>query len=356
MVRYSAYALMAAALSVAACKPEFEDRNSEVSALRVLAVSSTPAEARTGTPISYRALVADQAGARPDVAIDWAFCSLPKPATELNDVAVKCFSATASFIKPFGPPATSATGTLPADTANNGCNLFGPDNPPAIEGQPPSRPADPDETGGYYQPLRLLIDVGGSYLFTLAQTRLACGLPGATGDVFAAFRKRYRFNENPHIDALVAYTQDAPQGTTIQADTDSITVRASEQIRITAAWTACPTAPQCGDGVCGVDETADACAADCTDPKGCTGAEQYVYYDLVSRGLVDRREAMRLSWYSNAGVFRDDRTGRSEQEADQTTSENVWTAPGGTTSATIWLVLRDNRGGVSWRSFNAAVR
>jgi hypothetical protein len=355
MVRFTAFALLSVGLSIGACKPEFEDRNSEVSALRVLAVSSTPAEARPGTPVEYRALVADQNGARPDVAIDWAFCSLPKPATELNDVALACFSTTASFIHPFGTPAISATGTLPSDTRTNGCNQFGPDNP-VIEGQPPSRPADPDETGGYYQPLRLLINLGGGYLYTLAQTRLACSLPGATGDVFAAFRKRYRLNENPRIDALVAYTQGSPQGAAIQSDTDTITVHTGEQIRITAAWAACPAAPVCGDGICGVDETSDSCAADCTDPKGCTGSEQYVYYDLVSRGLVDRREAMRLSWYSNAGEFRDDRTGRGEGEADQTSTENLWTAPGTPTSATIWLVLRDNRGGVTWRSFNAAVQ
>jgi hypothetical protein len=348
---------LAAVLSVAACKPEFEDRNSAVSALRVLAVSSTPAEVQpdTQTPIQYRALVADQNGARPDVAIDWAFCTLPKPATELNDVAVACFATDASFIESFGTSATSVTGTVPTKPVN-GCYLFGPDNPPAREGQPPSRPADPDETGGYYQPLRLLINLGGGSLYTLAQTRLACSLPGATGDVFAAFRKRYKLNENPGIDAVVAYTHDQPQGAAIQADTDTIIVHTGEQIRITAAWAACPAAPVCGDGVCGVDETADSCAADCTDPKGCTGSEQYVYYDLVSRALVDRREAMRLSWYSNRGEFRDDRTGRGEGEADQPGNENIWTAPGTPTSATIWLVLRDNRGGVTWRSFNAAVQ
>jgi hypothetical protein len=356
MVKYAACALVALAVATAACKPEFDDRNSEVLGLRVLAVSSTPAEAKPGTTIEYRALVVDETGERSDMPIDWAFCTLPKPTSELNDVAFKCFSPTGTSIEEIGTSPVSAEGMLPSDVSTNGCNQFGPDIP-KIEGQPASRPADPDETGGYYQPLRLLINLGDRYQFTLAQTRLACNLPGATGEVFAAFRKRYRLNENPRIDAVVAYTRDNPQGTLVQADTDTVSVHVGEQIRVTAAWAACPCEPACGDDVCGIDETDDSCAADCVpEHKGCTGAEQYVYFDLVSRVLVDRREAMRLSWYANAGQFRDDRTGRSEQEADQTSTENIWTAPAAPTDAVLWLVLRDNRGGVSWRSFNAAVR
>jgi hypothetical protein len=91
-------------------------------------------------------------------------------------------------------------------------------------------------------------------------------------------------------------------------------------------------------------------------PKGCTGAEAYVYFDLATRALVDRREAMRLSWYADAGSFVDDRTGRTEDQADLTSTDNTWTAPPTAGAVTLWVVLRDSRGGLNWKSFRIWVR
>ena len=349
---------------VAACKPEFDNRNSQVTGLRILAVQSEPPEAPPlddqggGVKIQYKALVVDQTGPRPDAPVDWAYCTLPKPTSELNDTTIFCFYPSADWIKPFGTPGTDESGTLPG----NGCNQFGPDIP-NIAGQRPSRPADPDATGGYYQPVRLFFNTGTEYSYDLAQTRLRCNLPGATSDVAKAYGRNgttgsYKLNRNPIIDRVVAFTVAHPGGIDVYEGGDSLVVGAGEAITLVALWAACPTraTAACGDGICTPGEAVTDCPADCTTPTGCTGAEPYVHFDLSTRTLVDRRESMRVSWFSPAGEFRDDRTGRSEEEAAITQTDNIWTAPAAPARTFIWLVIRDSRGGASWRSVSVDVR
>ena len=65
---------------------------------------------------------------------------------------------------------------------------------------------------------------------------------------------------------------------------------------------------------------------------------------------------MRLSWHSNAGTFADDRTGRSETEADQASTVNTWTAPNEAREVTIWAVPRDSRSGSGWQSYRITVQ
>jgi hypothetical protein len=321
---------------LAACKPEFDNRNSQVMGMRILAVQSEPPEAPPrddqgmDVKIHYKALVVDQAGPRPDAPVDWAYCTLPKPTSELNDTTIFCFYPYANWIKPFGTPGTEETGTLPGDPSTNGCNQFGPDVP-NIPGQPPSRPADPDATGGYYQPLRLLLNTGAEYSYNLAQTRLRCNLPGATSDVVKAYGLRYKVNTNPILDRVVAFTVARPAGVDVFEGGDPLVVGVGEAVVIAAEWAACAT-------------------------PGCTGAEPYVHFDLSSRTLVDRFESLRVSWFSPTGQFKDDRTGRSEEEAATTQTDNIWTAPASPGSTFMWLVVRDSRGGVSWRSFAIDVR
>jgi hypothetical protein len=114
--------------------------------------------------------------------------------------------------------------------------------------------------------------------------------------------------------------------------------------------------PECGNGFCEAGEDMDTCPADCMMPRGCPGAEAYVYFDLSTRALVDRREAMRISWYASGGSFADDRTGRTEQEASETSTANTWTAPSTPGMITLWVVLRDSRGGLNWKSYRVTVQ
>jgi len=337
------------------CQPEFEDRASFVGALRVLGVRSDPAEGEPGTAIHYTALVGDASGTRSDVPIEWAHCTLPKPVSEVNDVNVLCFTD-GPFIKPFpGQVGQSVSAEIPL-FPDNACNQFGPDLP-NIPGQPPGRPTDPDSTGGYYQPIRLAISRGDHFDFTVAETRIACNLPGATAEVLNDYRKRYRTNQNPELASVTATVGSSDIVLRTEDTGDSgLVVSPGAAVRLTAAWPECPTEPACGNGFCEAGETATSCAEDCATPVGCAGSEPYVSFDLSSRTLASRREAMRVSWYATAGAFADDRTGRTEQEASLASTDNTWTAPTDARAVTLWVVLRDNRGGLGWKSYRITVQ
>jgi len=78
-------------------------------------------------------------------------------------------------------------------------------------------------------------------------------------------------------------------------------------------------------------------------------------YDQISQSLVNRRESIRVSWYATAGAFEHDRTGRAENEAAEANSANSWTAPGQVGLVRFWLVIRDDRRGLNWSSFDLNV-
>ena len=93
------------------------------------------------------------------------------------------------------------------------------------------------------------------------------------------------------------------------------------------------------------------CPADCATPKGCTGAERFVAFDIVSQSLVVQRESIAVAWYTTTGAsVDDDRTGRNSTDLT-TTSDNGWQAPATPGVAHLWVVLRDNRGGVGWAEY-----
>jgi hypothetical protein len=127
-------------------------------------------------------------------------------------------------------------------------------------------------------------------------------------------------------------------------------VSRGEKLALQVAWPVCPLVDECGDGVCGADESAMSCPVDCTHPKGCGGAERYVNFDLATQSVVDQREGIHVSWYATAGSFARDRTGNAGTD-DDTTSDNPWTAPSSAGTVNLWIVLRDDRGGIGWAEY-----
>jgi hypothetical protein len=113
--------------------------------------------------------------------------------------------------------------------------------------------------------------------------------------------------------------------------------------------------PVCGDGFCSSGENATSCSDDCQNPQACSGAETYLTYDPATQSLAERNESIRVSWYATDGSFEHDRTGRTEAEADQTDTSNDWTAPGSAATVRFWLVIRDDRRGVNWKTFDINV-
>jgi len=327
-------ALAVAVLSGGACKPDLDGRPSLVTGPRVLAVRSEPAEVAPGAQVTYRALFTG-----PDPAVlSWALCGDRKPLTELGPVSPTCLVPEGSALTQLGNGAT-ATAEVPKEV----CRSFGPDTPAPLPGEPAGRPTDPGGTGGYYQPVRIALPDGS---YATAETRLSCGVSGATQEQLAELTARARPNTNPEVASVTA------AGAAVDTAFDAA---AGARVALRVAWAACPTSPACGDGVCSDDELVASCPDDCTDRKGCTGAERYALFDPTARAVTTRREAMRVSWFAEAGEWDADRTGRDETDGTSST-DNVWTAPAAAGDVRLWVVLRDDRGGVGYRALVARVR
>ncbi|HYQ16268.1 MAG TPA: hypothetical protein VEQ58_10945 [Polyangiaceae bacterium] len=338
-------ALTLSALGLFACEPTFDDRSSEVLDRRVLAVQVTPAQAKPGQDVTLSALVVEPSGTLRNFSLGWAFCNAAKPVAETNDVSAACLAFSGEQFEDLGRGAT-VTGALPKDA----CRRFGPDVPPNMAGEAPGRPTDPDSTGSFYQPVRVLAAGSQGPLLTLAQAGLSCGLPVLTGEQLLEYQKRVRINEHPQLLSVLVNGDESSPLTIDDGESEPLRVSKGQTLSLRATWPECPATPSCGDGICGADELATDCPDDCKAPRGCFGAETYIYFDPLARQLVDRREAMRLSWFAGAGTFDDDHTGRREDES-ATFSDGFWTAPSSAGPVHLWVVLRDSRGGTSWQSY-----
>lgn len=302
---------------VAGCSPEIADTTSLVAGPRLLAVAASPAEVRPGQPFMLRALDVGPAGAagRP---LEWSLCTERTPLTEPGPLASACLADAAL---PGLGTGDEAQGTVPRDV----CRTFGPDQPAPKPGQPSGRPADPDPTGGYYQPVRVRV-AGGDSAFGL---RVLCNLGGATPMQQADFDAAYFPNHNPALAGL--FLETGARLVSLEEDPTAVTiVPRSTRLALRAAWTACPARVA----------------------EGCAGAEPYAWLDPTWRQLIQRREAIRISWFTTGGAFDAARTGRAEAEAGTALdSSNVWASPPSAGPVLLWVVIRDDRGGLGWSSY-----
>jgi hypothetical protein len=313
----------------------------------VFAVQAEPAEAAPREQVTLTALYARGDGEVDTSSLDWAFCLQRKSLAELGPVAPACLVQESADLTPLGAGEV-VSGSVPEDA----CRLFGPDRPRPMGDEPVGRAVDPDPTGGFYQPLRLY-DPTTSHYATFEE-RVSCSLPGVTQGEFASWNRRYRRNQNPAVDALSVPASDATIAPAAD-DQAAYSVKAGETLTLRASWPECGDGSACEDGICGFDETVMSCAADCKPSRGCGGAEHYLYYDLDQHSFVERREGMRVAWFATAGSFRDARTGREESDAGSSFSDNEWTAPSQSGEVRLWIVLRDDRGGVAWQSYRLVV-
>lgn len=331
---------IAVAALLSACVPDVDVDESRLDAPRLLAVRAEPAEAAPGETVRFVALYAGASGALDEAPLEWAFCVARKPLAELGPVASECLVPGSEALVPIGA-GPEASGAIPRDA----CRLFGPEPPPALPGEPVGRPVDPDVTGGYVQPVGVFVRDGENVRPALFETRIACGLFGATQAQSAEFTQRYRRNAPPSIEALELVRAD---GRIVALDGEPAEVAAGELVALRVRWPACPEGDACGDGLCGVDETRSSCAEDCAAPAGCGGAERFLRFDLASRSLVVERESIRVAWYASAGELAFERTGVGADEA-VTFSENELALPSAPGEVVVIAVLRDARGGVAWR-------
>jgi hypothetical protein len=278
------------------CQPVLESAPTLIREARVIAVESEPAETEPGTPVTLRALAVSPAGTLSSEMLSWALCSHGRRVAENDSVAAECLQGEAPWIATVAdqPASEVVTALIPADA----CSTFGSEPLPAEPGEPPHRPADPDVTGGYYQPVRTSIEAAPGFSF--GHVRLRCDLPGASVDLAREYSERYTDNQNPTLLEL--------------AGNDSAS--AGSSIELQASWTA-------------------------------ESAEPFVVYDILDNVLRERVEALRVSWFATAGTFSAPRT---EAESGATGVSVVWQAPSQPGVSELWAVLRDDRGGVSWQS------
>ena len=297
--------LLGLVLLVAACRPDFGERESRVDRMRVLAMRIDPPEAKPGEPVTTSLLLAGPEGAV-DAAASWAFCATPKLLTENGAVSAACLD---DGVIPIGDARGGVTAVLPA----SGCFDFGPETQSAEV-----RPRDPDVTGGYFAPIRARVAPGGEEPLTaFGFARLACNLANAPGDIAAQFQKQYVRNKSPALLPLEARSE---AGALLALDA----IPRGAPIVLRASWR----------------------------PED---AEPYVVFDIRDQVIVARRESLRVSWFATAGTFDRDRTGRTEEELE-TWTDNAWTAPDEARTTHLWVVLRDARGGVAFADASLTTR
>jgi hypothetical protein len=302
--------LIASAFIVTGCKPDLGAPISLVTGPRVLAIRGTPPEGAESAPVVYDALTVDAEGTVAAPAIRWAQCLVPNPPANGNDVSNDCLQ-----IADDAGPAPTFTAPLPG----NACTLFGPETPPPKKGQPPTRPADADTTGGYYQPIRAIWGSDSGDQLSFALERILCPLANAPTDDAGKYASDYVPNNNPQLADLVL----DPAGAA------------------TPIFTAGQTAPP-SPGTVAVGQTVTL-QADWSQ----SSAETFLVWDVVSLSLVMQQESLRLSWFATAGKFAHDASGRSNTETE-TFTQNSWTAPETPGPVHLWTVLRDNRGGIDF--------
>lgn len=284
-------------LSSMHCVPTLSGSDSLVTTTRILAVRAEPAEAPPGAKVTFTPLVVGPGGTVNGAPVSWDFCTAPKPITADNVVSGACLGTGALVAAGVGPTTT-------APTPAKGCSLFGPDT-----GSTGFRPRDPDETGGFYQPLRAVLE-GAPDAFALA--RIHCDLPDANADAAAAFAMAYKLNQNPHLQSVTATANGKPIVLS--------SIPAGARVTLEASW-----------------------------PEA--SAETFAYFDPSSQTVTTQREAMQVAWYSSDGAFDTESTGRAADDTN-TTSDDAWQTPTEAKTTHVWIVLRDSRGGVDFGSYD----
>jgi len=254
----------------------------------------------------------------------------------MGDCWVVCFEASDGFVS-----GASATATLDKDV----CKLFGPLRPSPMGGDGAGRPADPDVTGGFYQPVVARLGRATS----LGSVRLDCDLANVDRDQELSYRKQYRVNENPRINRVERVTDHDLQPLAA-GDAASLEDSPDSRVLLRASWDDCTMESNCGDGLCTAFEDQTSCPNDCNaTPRGCTGAQPYVWYDADTERVQQRREGISIAWYASRGHFENEQTGLDESQAAASNfTENTYVAGSVPGPATLWLVVRDTRGGQSW--------
>jgi len=298
-----------------ACVPDLDLKASRVSETRVVAVRANPAEVAPGQSVSWQAIVVTPLAVSTQPQIDWAMCTAPRNPSDPITVADACFAVAVDADPTMmgAPIVTTVAGAggafesalIPMDI----CRKIGPDVSGTSATGAKQRPPDPDITGGYQVPIRLVTSDATGVDVAFDRQRVHCSLANAPAAVARDFTNRYKNNTNPDVASIALQDQAVPPD-----GTGRFQVPRGATLPISIQW----------------------------DPA--LAIESYVAYDTDKRELVDRTEQLDVSWYTNGGQFHRDRT--LPDPGNASASNTIELDANVTELVTIWVVLRDERGGV----------
>jgi hypothetical protein len=291
--------------------PDLDVKASRVEQTRVVAVRATPAEARPGELVNWEAIVVSPLRDVSAARIDWALCSSPRNPADSITVGSACFGAADPNAGPMavvtplvGMQGQRAQATIPSDA----CRKIGPEVPQKSDTGSAQRSPDADITGGYQLPVRLVLTDTTGQDVSFDRQRVRCNLASAPAAAAREYEERYKPNQNPVIVAL--------EFTGLPTAVDGSArfgVQRGSRITIRVQWAV-------------------------------EAKETYVLFDPIAREVRERSENLEVGWFTNGGEFDRDRT---TADGDFPVSSNQMVLdPDFTEPATVWVVLRDDRGGV----------
>lgn len=289
--RGSLLAILAGLVLCGGCRPTLDDRPWLVTKLQLVGWKADPPEVTAGGAVSLQSFALDPAGSPETSATSWTLCHAPKPLGENRVVSPACLAAASPDA--VGDPVQV---TIPPDA----CRVFGPDVPQPAPGEPPTRPRDPDATGGYYQPLTISLGAA----LAVGLERVTCDLPDASLATSRAFQAAYQPNQNPTITGL-SFTLDG-------APVEPAAIPPGARITIEANW-----------------------------PAGT--AETFPLFDRGSAAVVETEETLVATWYVTGGEL--ERASTTIASGAVLSTATDWTAPLVPTSVELAFILSDSRGG-----------
>lgn len=274
--------LLVAAALCAGCANDF-DPASFVDKLRLLAVVANPPEVAPGEAVTLTATAVNPGGSTPTVT--WDACLLPPPPATGESVNQACVTLMGGDqLVHLGDGATIAT-TMPAVT--------------------PSMVGLPDQTNGFYLPVRVRLDADGKSLVAFYSLRIYLG----------ALSPNAR-NQNPTFTGMFTATSADAGASDVTAVPDApplLEVTAQQEVDLRALVT----------------------------PES---AETFVVYDGDPRTTPPRTvtEAVAITWYTTAGHFTNEGTGIAKPDTTLVLDKHL---PASGSTIDLWAVARDDRGG-----------
>lgn len=327
-----------------------------VTSLRVLAVRADPASVAPGQSSSLSLLCADGSGGGtvdPSCTVEVAWfgdCNNP-----LQNDPTKCFDRYAAWFPDVSSPLTS---TPASPTSAQFADA------PEFNVVPP-----PDVLQGQVTVAGQTVHYGTSYVFFAACAGKLYSSPGVTDRLPVACR-------DSDSGALLGQSRFVVGVTTLYSY-DAITNQNPDLLNpsfdgIPIPTQSCSVTSDCGPGFdCTSDATCAPVVATCarSNPAGCLGhclsvqvsPSSFALTTLDATPILNPLKSLWTDFYTNAGTLPDASRLALQAPKNEVDPANspcaAWRAPNyATEQARIWLIVRDDHGGISWLAQRILVR